>query len=97
MNARVLDQKEKIKQRLSLLLKQESFEEAAALDDRMVRLGLLSDENLIYALAYAHFRVGSFGRAETLLGQISDPELFRKAVALRESIEACRADDWRCE
>ncbi len=97
MNARVVDQKAKIRQRLAVLLKQEKFEEAAALDQRMVRLGLLDDESLLYALAYAQYRVSNYERSEQLLQRITDPELFRKAVALRESIEECRQEGWRCE
>lgn len=97
MNARVADQKAKVTQRLALLLKKEDYEAAAALDRRLVRLGLLEQEELVYALAYAHFRIGDYARAEVLLQRITDADLFRKAVVLRESIEQCVQDDWQCQ
>ena len=51
-NRLVADQTEKIKQRLTLLIEGERYEESAALLDRVERLGLLSNESIAYALAY---------------------------------------------
>lgn len=97
MNARVEDQSAKVKQRLIILLEQNHFEAAAALDRRVERLGLLEDENIAYALAYAHYRSGSFPRMERLLTLITDASLFRKAIELRRSAEACRQSVWKCD
>lgn len=97
MNQRITDQKAKVTQRLALLLNKEDFEKAATLDARLIRLGLLENEDLVYALAYAHFKTGNFARAETLLKRITDPDLFRKSVALRESIEQCVQKGWQCD
>lgn len=89
MNGKVEDQKEKIRQRLSLLIEQEHYEAAASLDDRLDRLGLFDDEPVLYALAYAHFMIHDYDRAEVLLGRLQDPELFRKANALRRVMASC--------
>ena len=97
MNAKVEDQSAKIRQRLIILLEQSHFEAAAALDQRVERLGLLEDENIAYALAYAHYRTGNFPRMERLLSLITDASLFRKGIELRRSAEKCRQSFWKCD
>lgn len=97
MNAKVVDQKEKIRQRLGLLIELERFESAATLDARLSRLGLLKEESTAYALAYAHFKTGNYPRVEQLLRTIQSPELFRKGVALRKTISRCAQAVWQCE
>jgi tetratricopeptide (TPR) repeat protein len=97
MNALVVDQRAKVRQRLDLLIELERYEEAAALDPRLERLGLLEEERLVYALAYAHFSSGHRERTEALLGRLSSPELFAKGAAIRRALEACERDVWRCE
>lgn len=97
MNAKVADQAQKVRQRLIILLEQNHFEAAASLDDRLSRLGLLEDENIAYALAYAHYRVANFDRMEALLSLIRDSGLFRKANELRRSAEQCRQSVWKCD
>ncbi len=97
MSSLVVDQKEKIRQRLNLLIELERYEEAAALDDRLARLGLLEDEHIAYALAYAHYLAGNRARVEQLLKRISDPELFQKAVVIRRAMDACAEDVWQCD
>ena len=89
-NGLVTDPPTKLKQRLGLLLELQRFTEAAALEPRARRLDVLDDQQVAYALAYAHFRNGDHARTEALLQQISDPELFRQATALREAMERCR-------
>jgi predicted Zn-dependent protease len=96
LNARVTDQAAKVKQRLSLLIELERYEEAAALEPRLSRLGLLAEDEVAYALAYALFQNGEFHRAERRLTQITDAELFRKAAELRRAMERCRAAGWEC-
>lgn len=97
VNGRVGDQKKKFKQRLAILIEAERFHEAAGLHGKVARLGLLDDEKQLYALAYAHYVSGDAERTEALLGQVSDPELFTKAVALRSALDACRSDVWKCD
>ncbi|MBH25532.1 MAG: hypothetical protein CMH57_14000 [Myxococcales bacterium] len=92
MNAQVHDQKSKIRQRLGLLIEQNRMEEAAALEPRLARLGLLEEQGLIYALAYAYFKTGRFQQSERWLKRIEDPELFRKAIELRRVMERCKRE-----
>lgn len=96
MNAQVEDPAVKVRQRLGLLLEQQRFDQAAALDPRLRRLGLLDDEELAYAMAYAHFRAGDFDRSEDLLKGLSAPHLFRQATSLRETMDRCRAGQGGC-
>jgi predicted Zn-dependent protease len=97
LNAMVADQQAKIRQRLGLLIELERFEEATMLESRLSRLGLLKEEAVIYALAYALVQIGKYDRAEGYLKQIRDPELFRKATELRRVMERCIAAGWECE
>lgn len=86
LNSTVTDDEVKVRQRLGLLLEQGDFAPAAALDARLARLGLLDDEQVAYALAYAHAQDGSRARAEQLLRTLTDPALFQAATALREAM-----------
>lgn len=96
-NGLVADAKKKVRQRLMLLIESERYAEAAALDARLSRLGLLSDEGLRYALVYAHHVSGNHRRVVELAGALTEPELLRKVAELRRAIDACAADPWRCE
>jgi len=96
LNARIGDQKAKLEQRVAILLDQKQFGRIAALESRLSRLGLLSDQTILYALAYAHFEVRNFERARTLAGRIESRELFDSAVQLRRAIEACEETPWKC-
>jgi tetratricopeptide (TPR) repeat protein len=88
MNAQVLDPTEKARQRFGLLLDAGSFDRAVALQDRLSRLGLLTDDRVRYGLAYAWAEVGDLERAGALLSGISDPEVFRQATELRRVLQA---------
>ena len=90
MNRFADDGPEKIRQRLGLLLEQESFEAARALEPRFVRMGIHDDDQIRYGLAYAHFRQGELDRAERLLNEIQDSSIFAQSVGLREAIAECR-------
>ena len=96
MNARVTDQKEKVRQRLGILIDMGAYERAAALEPRLERLGLLEDENIRYALAYAAFRIGDFDAAMRHLSGLSDASLFEKGIALRKAMDACRKSEAGC-
>lgn len=97
MNARVVDQKQKLRQRLALLVEAEDYEQAAALLPRVTRLGLREDESVVYALAYAAYQIRDFEASEALLAGLKDPDLFAKGVELRRTMEVCREATWRCE
>ncbi len=96
LNARVVDQKAKIKQRLSILIGQERYEEVASLEGRLSRLGLLADQNVRYALAYACFKTGQLDAAEAQLKHLTDAKLFQQALELRRAMQACRDAGWEC-
>ena len=96
MNSLVPDATEKARQRLGLLIESERWERALALEGRLSRLGLLDDDNVAYALAYASFKVGDFAGAETWIRFVDDPRVFAHATALREAMEQCADNPWGC-
>lgn len=97
LNARIVDQKAKMKQRLQILLQLEQFEMITGMESRLSRLGLLGDQQIRYALAYGFFQIRDFDSAERHIKQLTEPELFRKGVELRKAIEDCRAAGWLCQ
>lgn len=97
MNAEVLDQSAKMRQRLSLLLDEERFDEASLLEARLDRMGLLADDQVVYALAYAAHYAGRPDQAERLLGRLTDPAWFEKGNAIRRAMDACRRDPALCD
>jgi tetratricopeptide (TPR) repeat protein len=96
LNARVPDGAKKLKQRLGLLVELKRYDEVAGMEAALYRVGLLNDEDLRYALAYAHFQGGDYVRAEGHLTALKRPELFRKATELRRLMAECAEDRWAC-
>lgn len=96
LNGQISDQQVKFRQRLALLLELQRFEQAAAMEDDLRRTGLIDDEDIRYALAYAVFKVGDFETAELHLQKLTRPDLFRKAAELRRAIQDCSEDAWQC-
>ena len=96
LNTQLVDQPEKYRQRLAIYLQLENFEQAAAMEIPLRRVGLMEDEDLRYALAYALFKTGDFDGAERHLAALSRPDLFRKAAELRSAIQDCAEDSWKC-
>ncbi len=96
LNSQLRDQPAKLRQRLAIYLQLENFEQAAALELPLRRVGLLDDEDLRYALAYARFKTGEFDAAEQHLAQLNRPDLFRKATELRRAIQDYSEDRWKC-
>jgi tetratricopeptide (TPR) repeat protein len=96
INSGLNDQPEKLRQRMALLLEMQSYEQAAAMEKDMYRVGLLDDEDLAYAVAYAQFKSGAFERSEALLATLTRPELVRKAVELRRAMQDCQKSTWKC-
>ncbi len=89
VNADVADPIAKARQRLGLLLQGEAWDRALALEARLSRLGLAKDDGVAYGLAYAAFRLGDNARAEHWLKDITDPDAFARATALRQVMAAC--------
>jgi len=96
LNARIIDQPKKLKQRLAIFLELNRFEQAAGMEQDLARVGLLGDEDIRYALAYALFKSGDFARAEQHLQQLTRSDLFRRAVELRRAMEQCAESPWMC-
>lgn len=96
LNAQVIDQQKKLKQRLSIFLEMDRFEQAAGMAQDLSRVGLLTDEDIRYALAYALFKSGDFDEAEQHLQQLSRNDLFRRATELRRAMEQCAESPWQC-
>jgi tetratricopeptide (TPR) repeat protein len=96
LNSQLTDQPEKLRQRLALYLELQNFEQAAAMEIPLRRVGLMEDEDLRYAIAYALFKTGDFTAAEEHLAMLTRPDLFRKAAELRRAIQDCRVDSWKC-
>jgi hypothetical protein len=63
---------------------------------RLSRLGLLDDQSIVYALAYAFYKTGDFEETERWLKRLTKPELFRRAIQLRKAIQACKEMGWSC-
>ncbi|MEM1080553.1 MAG: hypothetical protein AAGH65_03140, partial [Pseudomonadota bacterium] len=96
LNGQVIDQSRKLKQRLAILVEMGRFDQAAAMQSDLTRVGLLSDEDIRYALAFALFRVGEYEAAESHLVQLTRADLFRKATELRRVMEQCAEEPWLC-
>jgi Flp pilus assembly protein TadD len=96
INGQLTDQPAKLRQRLAIYLQLGSFEQAVAMQDALKRIGLLDDEDIRYAIAYALFKTGDFNTAETQLATLNRPDLFRKAAELRRAIQDCAGDRWKC-
>ncbi|MBV6449006.1 CDC27 family protein [Nitrosomonas sp.] len=96
LNEGVGDQKIKLKQRLSILLALKQFERAANMESSLYRTGLLEDQDVRYALAYALFSSRRFADANKHLDHLKNAELFRKGTELRRLMEVCKTEPWQC-
>lgn len=95
LNVRMGDSKQKTRQRLGLLLQRNQFDEATALEPRVTRLGLLEDDDVRYALAYASYRARDLERAQELARGVTKAGLFRAATDLVRAIEVEKAGETR--
>jgi len=96
LSSQINDAVEKTQQRMALFLQFENFEQAAAMENRIKRLKLDRDENMMYALAYAFFKTGKYNKAENQLAQITSATNSKKALKLRNIMQNCKAQAWRC-
>ncbi|MBE9568561.1 MAG: tetratricopeptide repeat protein [Proteobacteria bacterium] len=95
-NARLLKQKEKLRQRMAIQLESGNYDQVLAMEDELLRVRLLDEDALQYAIAYAHFQVGDYDEAENTLEKITDASVFRKAAALRKIMVSCADEKWLC-
>lgn len=96
-NAQLTDTKEKYKQRIAIYLEFGEYERVVATASALERAGLLEDENIRYALAYAYYMVSDFEDSEKALRLLTRPDLFEKATELRKNMERCQDNRWECE
>ena len=95
-NAKVPDPTKRYKQRLSILLDDQRFFEIVGMEATLSRLGLLDDDEIRYALAYAHFKSAAGHKAKRHLNLIEDAKLLDQVSALRYSIATCEESGWKC-
>ncbi len=95
-NSQILDPKEKYKQKIAIYLEFGDYERVAATEQALKRNGLLKDQNILYALAYAFYKIGEFDKSEAYLKKITRGDLFQKAVELRKNMNKCRNNHWEC-
>lgn len=90
------NQKNKLKQRLAIYLQAGLIDNIKAMEDDLERSGLLKNDDVIYAMAYALFRSGRFESAEDYLSKIKKGDTFRKAMSLRKAMNDCQLSRWKC-
>jgi len=96
LNSMMSDTSEKTKQKVAIFVSRGEFEKIIGLKDALNRYGLLKDDNMRYALAYAYYVVKDYDEAEVHLKKIQDDELFSKATVIRKNIEKCKNSPLEC-
>jgi tetratricopeptide (TPR) repeat protein len=96
-NTQMLETKEKYKQRVAIFLEFGDYERIIATRPAMERSGLMEEEAMRYALAYAYYMEGEFEQTEALLQTLTKPDLFQKGVELRGKMEKCKTNIWECQ
>ena len=96
LNAQIRDQSAKLKQRLGILVELGQYAEVAAMEAALLRAGLGPDQEIRYALAYAHFKQANFDAVERNLQLLTKADLFRKATELRKIMQDCATERWKC-
>lgn len=95
-NSQMLDQKEKLKQRIAIYIEYGEYERVVVSKRAIERTGLIEDESIRYALAYAYYKTGEYDACENELKQLTRPDLFQKATELRKNMEKCKNNHWEC-
>jgi len=96
-NTQIDDMQEKYKQRIAIFLEFGDYERVVVSRPALVRSGLIEDENIRYALAYAYYMTGEYDASENELKQLTRPDLFEKATELRKNMEKCQNNPWECQ
>ena len=96
LNSMMLDSSEKTKQKVAIYVSRGEFEKVIGLKDALDRYGLLKDDNMRYALAYAYYVAKDYEKSEAHLKKIQDDALFSKATVIRKNIEKCKTNPLEC-
>ena len=96
LNRRVLDQKEKFKQRMGIDIYLEDYESMVSTIPALKRYDLLKEDNIVYAIGYGYYMNSDFSNAKKYLKQVKDSQLFAKASSIFQQIEKCQDDPFEC-
>ncbi len=94
LNSQVIDPKKKSIQRFTLLVSMGRFEEALALEQRLIQNGAIEDDAIKYAIAYALFETRQLDRSRQYVNKIESSDYFRRASQLRRAIETLNSSDY---
>ncbi|MGV6850645.1 MAG: tetratricopeptide repeat protein [bacterium] len=96
VNAQIDDETAKLKQRVGFYIKLQSFNKLANMEGDLYRQNLLKNDDILYAIAYANFKLAQFNKMEGFLSKIKQADLFRKAIELRKAALKCKKSPWQC-
>ena len=96
LNRRILDQKNKFRQRLSLYISLDDYDSMVSMVPALKRYGLLREDSIAYAVGYAYYQIGYYDNAKKYLKEISYINLFAKASKIYQQIEKCRYEPLAC-
>lgn len=85
----IRDEDKALTQKITLALEGGDFNRIAGLGKQVLRSELKTNEDILYTMAYSHFMLGDFKRVELFLKNITRPDLFKKALTLRETMTEC--------
>lgn len=96
LNNEVPDFKQKLEQRFVLFLDNQDVEKMTSMQSQMEIHGILENDELRYAMAWAQFEKGNYGQAQRMLAKIIDQKIFEKAQDLRKQIVDCQQENFKC-
>jgi len=96
LNNEVSDFKQKMEQRFVLFLDNQDVENMTSMQSQMEIHGLLDNDELRYAMAWAQFEKGNYSQAQQMLAKIIDQKIFEKAQDLRKQVVDCQQENFKC-
>lgn len=96
LNGKVENSREKLKQRIGILIDMKRYDQVMGLEDFIKANQLDNDDNIKYAIAYCAFMSDRLDKAEEYLKQIKDDSVYKKSVQLLQIISRCRANRDYC-
>jgi tetratricopeptide (TPR) repeat protein len=95
-NASVVDEKERLKQKIATYVDANKYALIASLDSVIQRSELQKDDEIRYALAYSLVRSGDLAKPLKYLSQITKPDLIEKTTVLRQTLIDCKEKQGVC-
>lgn len=96
-NARIPDEKERLKQKLAIYVDKGQFAMIASLESILQRSPLINDDEIRYALAYSLVRMGEYKRPLQYLAKITNKDFLEKTVILRNALTDCVENNKVCK